>query len=179
MGKLKDTLIIDTDICVDSSGTTAVDATYFWQPLETCPRGVKVQLLGKGGVAMYGIFNGRDEFYTHWAPLPKKPRVEMTDFKIQPAGEPVLYQHKSPIVNAQGELLGYSEWKNGMAGLPDWPERSLYTRPQQLNSELLKALKALVSSAERVSVGEYDEETLDINLSKARAAIKKVTGEKT
>lgn len=58
-------------------------------------------------------------------------------------------------------------------------ERSLYTRPQQLNSELLKALKALVLSAERVSVGEYDEETLDINLSQARAAIKKVTGEKT
>ena len=131
MGKLKDTLIIDTDVCVDSSGTTAVDATYFWQPLETCPRGVKVQLLGKGGVAMYGIFNGRDEFYTHWAPLPKKPRVEMTDFEIQP----VIWQEP----------------------------------------ELLKALKALVSSAERVSVGEYDEETLDINLSQARAAIKKAT----
>jgi hypothetical protein len=131
MGKLKDTLIIDTDVCVDSSGTTAVDATYFWQPLETCPRGVKVQLLGKGGVAMYGIFNGRDEFYTHWAPLPKKPRVEMTDFEIQP----VIWQE----------------------------------------IELLKALKALVSSAERVSVGEYDEETLDINLSQARAAIKKAT----
>jgi len=58
-------------------------------------------------------------------------------------------------------------------------ERSLYTRPQQLNSELLKALKALVLSAERVSVGEYDEETLDINLSQARAAIVKATGEKT
>jgi hypothetical protein len=59
------------------------------------------------------------------------------------------------------------------------PERSLYTRPQQLNSELLKALKALVLSAERVSVGEYNEETLDINLSQARAAIVKATGEKT
>ena len=58
-------------------------------------------------------------------------------------------------------------------------ERSLYTRPQQLNSELLKALKALVLSAERVSVGEYDEETLDINLSQARAAIVKATGENT
>ena len=74
MGKLKDTLIIDTDICVDSSGTTAVDATYFWQSIANCPRGVKVQLLGKGGVAMYGIFNNRDEFYTHWAPLPKIPK---------------------------------------------------------------------------------------------------------
>jgi hypothetical protein len=58
-------------------------------------------------------------------------------------------------------------------------ERSLYTRLQQLNSELLKALKALVLSAERVSVGEYDEETLDINLSQARAAIVKATGENT
>jgi hypothetical protein len=153
MGKLKDTLIIDTDICVDSSGTTAVDATYFWQPLETCPRGVKVQLLGKGGVAMYGIFNGRDEFYTHWAPLPKKPRVEMTDFEIQP----VKWQEiECPCC---GELA---------RAFPPAPE-----------PELLKVLKALVSSAERVSVGEYDEETLDINLSQARAAIKKATGEKT
>jgi hypothetical protein len=99
--------------------------------------------------------------------------------RMELADEPVLYQHKTPLLTGSGEVLGYSEWKNGMAGLPDWPERSLYTRPQQLNSELLKALKALVLSAERVSVGEYDEETLDINLSQARAAIKKATGENT
>ncbi len=59
---------------LDKSGTVAVDYNDFWQPIETCPRGVKVQLLGQGGVAMYGQFNGRDTFYTHWAPLPKIKR---------------------------------------------------------------------------------------------------------
>lgn len=55
----------------DSTGTVAVDHNYFWQRIDTCPRGVKVQLLGTGGVAMYGTYNGKDKFYTHWAPLPK------------------------------------------------------------------------------------------------------------
>jgi hypothetical protein len=61
---------------IDNSGKAAVDVTYFWQPISTCPRGVKVQLLGKGGVAMYGIFTRNDTFYTHWAPLPKVPKGE-------------------------------------------------------------------------------------------------------
>jgi hypothetical protein len=56
---------------IDNSGAAAVDYNYFWQPIATCPRGVKVQLLGSGGVALYGQFNGKDSFYTHWAPLPK------------------------------------------------------------------------------------------------------------
>lgn len=59
---------------LDSTGTTAVDRNYFWQPLSTCPRGAKVQLLGRGGVAMYGTYTGKEQFYTHWAPLPKLPR---------------------------------------------------------------------------------------------------------
>lgn len=56
---------------LDKSGTVMVDHEYFWQPIATCPRGVKVQLLGNGGVAVYGQYNGKDVFYTHWAPLPK------------------------------------------------------------------------------------------------------------
>ena len=59
---------------LDSTGVAAVDHNYFWQPISTCPRGVKVQLLGRGGVALYGQFNGKDKFYTHWAPLPKLRR---------------------------------------------------------------------------------------------------------
>lgn len=59
---------------LDSTGVAAVDQNYFWQPIKTCPLGVKVQLLGKGGVAMYGQYNGRDKFYSHWAPLPKLPK---------------------------------------------------------------------------------------------------------
>ena len=58
--------------------TVAVDRTYYWQPMSTCPRGVKVQLLGAGGVAVYGNYNppkpGEKTWWTHWAPLPVKPK---------------------------------------------------------------------------------------------------------
>lgn len=59
---------------LDSTGAAAVDQDYFWQPIATCPRSVKVQLLGKGGVAVYGQYHGRGDFWTHWAPLPKLRR---------------------------------------------------------------------------------------------------------
>ncbi len=58
---------------LDSTGAAAVDHSYFWQPISSCPRGVKVQLLGKG-VAVYGQYHGKEDFYTHWAPLPKLKR---------------------------------------------------------------------------------------------------------
>ena len=57
-------------VALNSERNVAVDKTYYWQPIGTCPRGVKVQLLGAGGVAVYGQFNGKDDFWTHWAPLP-------------------------------------------------------------------------------------------------------------
>lgn len=61
----------------DQSVAVAID--YFWEPIgPTTPRGVKLQLLGQGGVAQYGIWNGKDEFWTHWAPLPRK-KNESTD----------------------------------------------------------------------------------------------------
>jgi len=57
---------------LDSTGVAAVDPSYFWQPMSTCPRSAKVQLRGKGGVAVYGQYHGeRDCFWTGWAPLPK------------------------------------------------------------------------------------------------------------
>lgn len=51
----------------------AVANDVYWQPIETAPRGVKVQLLGKGNVATYGTYFG-DKFWTHWCPLPKKQK---------------------------------------------------------------------------------------------------------
>ena len=59
---------------IDSTKTTAVDPDYYWQSLDSCPRGVKVQLLSIEGVAVYGQYDGKDSFWTHWAPLPKKPK---------------------------------------------------------------------------------------------------------
>ena len=54
-----------------TDGSTAVDPNYYWQPIATCPLGVKVQLLGKSGVALYSTYRKNDGFFTHWAPLPK------------------------------------------------------------------------------------------------------------
>lgn len=55
-----------------TDGEAAVDLDYYWQPIETCPHQTKVQLLTIGGIAIYGKWNGKDDFYTHWAPLPKR-----------------------------------------------------------------------------------------------------------
>lgn len=57
-------------------GAAMVDHDYYWQPIDTCPKSVKVQLLSKHGVAVYGEYYGneKDNFWTHWAPLPKRPK---------------------------------------------------------------------------------------------------------
>lgn len=49
----------------------AVATDYFWQPMSTCPLNTKVQLLNAGRVAIYGKFNGHDDQWLGWAPLPK------------------------------------------------------------------------------------------------------------
>jgi len=51
-----------------------VDAEYFWQPIRTCPLGVRVQLLNRAGIASTGKIGGnRDGWWVGWAPLPKIP----------------------------------------------------------------------------------------------------------
>lgn len=45
--------------------------------MNTCPLAVKVQLLGAGGVATYGNWDGYNSFWKGWAPLPK--RMEAND----------------------------------------------------------------------------------------------------
>lgn len=52
-------------------GEAAVDQSYYWQPMSTCPIAAKVQLLNPGHVAVYGTWNGRDGGWLGWAPLPK------------------------------------------------------------------------------------------------------------
>lgn len=63
-------------IKLNKDGTAVVDTDYYWLPMSTCPLGGKVQLLSKHGVAVYGEHFGKNEsgFWTHWAPLPKKPK---------------------------------------------------------------------------------------------------------
>lgn len=56
-----------------SNSPVAVDQGYYWQRMDTCPHSMKVQLLTRGGVAIYGQFHGDDSFFVGWAPLPNKP----------------------------------------------------------------------------------------------------------
>lgn len=59
------------EVSMDSTGRAAVDKAYFWRSMASCPLNAKVQLLGEGGVAVYGTYNGKDTFWNAWAPLPK------------------------------------------------------------------------------------------------------------
>jgi hypothetical protein len=56
-----------------SDKAAAVDQTYYWRRLDSCPLSAKVQLLTAGGVAVYGQFSPGTKGYLGWAPLPKKP----------------------------------------------------------------------------------------------------------
>lgn len=48
----------------------AVDRGYHWQPMATCPRGLKVQLLTRYGIPVYGHSNPLDKHFVGWCPLP-------------------------------------------------------------------------------------------------------------
>lgn len=51
-----------------------VDPNYFWQSIETCPTGERVQLLNRAGIASTGKMVGnKDGWWVGWAPLPKIP----------------------------------------------------------------------------------------------------------
>lgn len=57
---------------INRDKTVAVSTTQYWEDMDTCPRGVKVQLLGAGGVAVYALWDGKNPFFTHWAPVPRR-----------------------------------------------------------------------------------------------------------
>lgn len=61
---------------LDSSCKVAVDKSYYWLPMKDCPRGVKLQLLGAGGVAVYSHYDGKETFWQGWAPLPTRKLKE-------------------------------------------------------------------------------------------------------
>ena len=57
---------------INRDKTVAVSTTQFWETMDSCPRGVKVQLLGAGGVAVYGLWDGKNPFWQAWAPVPRR-----------------------------------------------------------------------------------------------------------
>lgn len=55
---------------LNADKTVAVSTgVRFNRDMSTCPRGVKLQLLGAGGVAVYSEYNG-DDFWKGWSPTP-------------------------------------------------------------------------------------------------------------
>ena len=59
---------------ITSDKTVAVSVDHYWLRIdETTPRGVKILLLGIGGVASIGQWDGKNKFWRGWVPLPKKP----------------------------------------------------------------------------------------------------------
>jgi hypothetical protein len=61
---------------LDSTRTAMVSHEYYWIPVDpSTPTGVKILMLGRGGVASLGQYRHRPnetQFWTHWAPLPRK-----------------------------------------------------------------------------------------------------------
>lgn len=59
---------------INRDGSAIVDPNYFWIPrTELTPSADgKVQLINRpAGCATYGTWSNRDDYWTHWAPLPK------------------------------------------------------------------------------------------------------------
>lgn len=55
-----------------STGAAIVAPGFRWLPIDDrTPRGCKLQLINRpAGVACYGNLGTREDFFTHWAPLP-------------------------------------------------------------------------------------------------------------
>ena len=54
----------------------ALNIFEYWNAVEgwDTPRSAKLQLLTIGGVAQYGTLGSDPTFFTHWCPVPKKPK---------------------------------------------------------------------------------------------------------
>jgi len=63
-------------VATNRDGTVGVDREYYWRSMATCPRGVKLQLKGQSGVALYRIYDGKDPWWVGWAPLPTERPIE-------------------------------------------------------------------------------------------------------
>lgn len=60
---------------LNAEGSVAVSTEVYWnEDMRQCPRGSKCQLLGAGGVAVYGSYDGAP-FWVGWAPVPKRRGV--------------------------------------------------------------------------------------------------------
>jgi hypothetical protein len=49
------------------------DSTLFFRTMDTCPINKKVQLLNRAGISTIDWWNGTDQWFVGWFPLPKIP----------------------------------------------------------------------------------------------------------
>ena len=56
----------------DNTRVALIDKGYHWNLIDgNSPHGSKMQLVNRRyGVAIYGSISSREQFFTHWAPLP-------------------------------------------------------------------------------------------------------------
>lgn len=60
---------------LNSDAHVAVATDYFWLPMQDAPRGVKLQLLTRGGVAVHGqVSSDNASGFTGWTPLPQRQK---------------------------------------------------------------------------------------------------------
>lgn len=59
---------------ISSDGAAAVSTESTFLPMDSCPISRKVILLGAGGVATVGQYDGRETFWQGWHPLPRRAK---------------------------------------------------------------------------------------------------------
>ena len=61
---------------LNTDRNVAVSTAHYFEPMSTCPVGVKLILLGPGDVGVIAQWDGRDPQWGGWFPMPKKRRPE-------------------------------------------------------------------------------------------------------
>jgi len=73
------------------------DPALLWRTMDDCPTGPKVLLLNKAGIAGTGWWDGKDQWYVAWFPLPKIPA------EIRKLIEPTYKRGDTNIGNLLGD----------------------------------------------------------------------------
>lgn len=63
----------DTFTRLNTEQNAMVEQTLHWRPIETCPQGVTLWLLGAGNVSFKGQYRKGDDFVKGWFPMPNIP----------------------------------------------------------------------------------------------------------
>ena len=87
--------------------------------------------------------------YTHPAP------------SVPATGEPVVVQHRKPVIGWKGQTIGYTGWRDGK-GLDGWPHRDLYDHPAPGVPDALKdhQIAALVNKVRDIARMFHDHQSL-------------------